>query len=93
MKRLKLQVDDLMVESFSTIRKEVVRGTVYGAATQSCGYPDTCQTCENTCVGGECWPVPIGQTAGWTCFPTCAYSCGDSCGACPPPETYTCSCV
>ena len=51
MKKLKLELDALTVESFETVRKErAARGTVRGHVDSSCGQVCTCASCpdENT---------------------------------------------
>ncbi|MCG8454976.1 MAG: pinensin family lanthipeptide [Holophagales bacterium] len=87
MKKLKLDLDDLKVESFETTPEtgEEAKGTVYGYITQDlticdgCNDPTNQNTCASTC-GSTC-----GNTCGSTCGTTCASTCGNTCGA-------TCGC-
>jgi hypothetical protein len=85
MKKLKLEMEDLSVESFATSQAAGPRGTVEAHNTffgQTCGAERTCgpQTCgEMYCVIGT---DPIN------CAPTGGLSCGGGCGpvtgsACP----------
>jgi hypothetical protein len=82
MKKLKLQIDALVVESFTISAQEAPRGTVEALA--SC---NTCQDldCTAICTGGSC---PGGTETG-------GHSCGGTCGvACGPTESdaaYSCS--
>lgn len=71
-RKLRLDVQDLQVESFdSTERAAARRGTV--RANEFTPF-DTCAascngTCYHTCAGGVC--PPLGETED----PTCAYTC------------------
>ena len=82
MKKLKLAVDDLSVESFDIRREDEERGTVHGLnPTASCpeSCPNTCASCVNTCLntcGNSCW----GTCA--TCQ-TCEFHCTHI-TICPP---------
>jgi hypothetical protein len=81
MKKLKLSLDALEVESFSVEGPAPHKGTVPGqqigsndSMCFSCG--PTCQgTCNSECgsCAGSCWPDP-------TCYATCAHTCEQSCG-------------
>lgn len=68
--KLKLQLDDLRVETFDTVPVQKVKGTVFGeqcTCYTECTCPG-CATCEESCDG----------TCGWSCSPS---NCGDpSCG-------------
>jgi len=70
MKKLKLELNELHVESFAVQRQDEVRGTVAGQNeppyTESCGG-----TCVNSCV--SCVN---------TCYNTCQASCWDTCQTC-----------
>ncbi|HYH82974.1 MAG TPA: hypothetical protein VEX86_24480 [Longimicrobium sp.] len=70
MGKLKLELDELHVESFDVQRQDEVRGTVAGqnepAYTESCGG-----SCVNTCV--SCVN---------TCYNTCQASCWNTCQTC-----------
>ncbi|HEU4559496.1 MAG TPA: hypothetical protein VFS20_16690 [Longimicrobium sp.] len=63
MKKLKLELDDLAVETFATDRGEVRRGTVAGYYTNLC----ITYRCDNTNL----------CTAGDSCDGTCYATCGD----------------
>jgi hypothetical protein len=75
MKKLKLRLDDLRVDTFdtSTVRKE--KGTVFGeqcTCYTQCTCPG-CPTCYASC-NGSC-----DATCNVTCGVTCGASCDDSC--------------
>ena len=80
MKKLKLNLDDLKVESFLTSSKTNGKGTIHGNVTgghEDChtefGYPTcdeawTCaRTCEGTCEGNTCTPTCPNTCEGYTC--------------------------
>ncbi len=100
MKKMKLSLDDLKVESFETTpeSKDDSQGTVFayftpglgntcdpGCTNATCG--PTCATCDSTCVN------TCGNTCGSTCEGTCASNtCGNTCLAtCPNTCANTCS--
>jgi len=70
MRKLKLEVDDLRIDSFVVDEAEEARGTVAGqnepAYTASCdgSCVNTCNSCVNTCLN------------------TCQASCWNTCGTC-----------
>lgn len=66
MKKLRLDLDELAVESFDTRGAEKEKGTVVGEQQCSCG--------------GTCYPqATCPQTCAYTCDdPTCAYTCDDA---------------
>jgi hypothetical protein len=70
MKKMKLDLGELHVESFDVQRQDEVRGTVAGrnepADTESCGG-----SCMNTCI--SCVN---------TCYNTCQASCWQTCQTC-----------
>jgi hypothetical protein len=80
MNKLKLNLDELSVESFDTTKSEKSKGTVFGEQC-TCYTQCTCPGCP-TCDG--------------TCPATCPYTCDDaSCGAscggsCDCSNDYTC---
>ena len=99
MNKLRLQLDDITVESFTTQENVARRGTVAANATTGnqficdCptnGYENTCRTCscEGTC-GASCDATCAGcpnPSAGGTCDYT---ACGDdTCGG--TCEGYSC---
>ncbi len=94
MKKLKLNLDDLKVESFNTSTSEPIKGTVKGnwTYTNSCGEESDgiviCDTEQATC-----W-----NTCDATCFTNCATdcaTCNGSCAAdpsCQGPSCYGATC-
>lgn len=93
MRKLKLSLDALQVESFHATGPEARRGTVPGHAWTE--YAD--ESCFESCNGG-CGTTGTGGTGtggsgAASCYGTCYASCGGSC-TCPPPATdYTaCDC-
>jgi hypothetical protein len=88
MRKLRLELEELTVETFETVRARTGgRGTVQGAAivfprTDACSG-DTCLDCTVDCSGVEgCPDTGIQQ---------CGYSYGGTCGA-SPPDTYYAGC-
>lgn len=74
MKKLKLRVDTLAVESFSTAHTEPPRGTVQAAQQDTgclCGTVDS--TCYDTC-GGPAYPTN-GETCLYASCATCMGAC------------------
>ncbi|HWK88556.1 MAG TPA: hypothetical protein VNP72_01125 [Longimicrobium sp.] len=91
MKKLRLDQDDLRVESFTTVNDgAAARGTVFGRATwATCEGMETCYP-YNTCAGTGCGSGYASCGCGWseaTCshiHSTCQQTC--NCGL-----TYTCA--
>jgi hypothetical protein len=86
MRKLKLQLEDLMIDSFTTTPAEKAKGTVFGeqcTCYTACTCPG-CPTCYASC-GGSCDATcngTCGATCDWSCGGTCEYSCnGDTCVA------------
>ena len=87
MNKLKLHLEDLRIDSFTTTPAEKPKGTVFGeqcTCYTQCTCPG-CPTCDASCNGtcdAACNP------SGGTCmgdYQTCAYSCAPTCyGSCPP---------
>lgn len=76
MKKIKLDLDDLKVESFDTQPEE---GEVFGYQCPTCPPNYTCDaTCPSTCA------TCAGQN---TCDSTCANTCGWTCPDTCPPRT------
>lgn len=70
MRQLKLNVEDLSVESFTTSTGRPSRGTVNGYAVAPASMPEG--TCVQTC------------TSAYTSPATCCWTCDDAtCGNCP----------
>jgi hypothetical protein len=77
--KLRLNLDQLSVDSFATDAAAAPGGTVFG---EQCTCPNA--TCANTC------PATCALTCDdMSCHVTCGYTCGDSCG-CPTAYDYTC---
>jgi hypothetical protein len=75
MQKMKLQIDDLMVESFDTAAKrESARGTVQGNENVCC----CCCCCPCCCGGGT---ASCGGTCEASCNGTCIASCNGTCDA------------
>lgn len=75
MKKLKLQLDDLRIDSFQTSEAETPEGTVFG---EQCTCPGVA-TCDGSCNCGD-------TAAG----PTCNASCHNSCVAYETCDIWTC---
>ena len=72
MKKLKLHLDDLQIDSFQTTAAEKPKGTVFGeqcTCYTQCTCPG-CPTCDASCNG----------TCAASCYGSCAVSCDFSCG-------------
>jgi hypothetical protein len=89
MKKLRLHVESLAVETFETVVQEDPRGTVAAHADtdpESCDYschslwPSDCCTADLTC------PASCGGSCYWTCRATCDghFTCGATCGHTEP---------
>jgi hypothetical protein len=86
MRKLKLDLDQITVDSFDPNPSEGVRrGTVQGfGPTPVFTCPLTCDTCYNTCASCD-------GTCENSCAGTCYYTCGGSCGGtCNEPTCITC---
>ena len=89
MKKLRLSLDELRVDSFETTAEQEPRGTVMGEQQCTCLTNCTCpgcntcnetcpQTCAYTCDDSECIMTCIGDTCGgggWTCWDSCGGTC------------------
>jgi hypothetical protein len=91
MNKLKLKLEDLQIDSFSTTPVKKEKGTVYGeqcTCPTACTCPG-CPTCDASC-NGTCAASCNGTcdaSCDGTCGDTVDLSCGDSCnGACPYTE-------
>ena len=90
MNKLRLDLEDLSVESFDTTpAARAENGTVFGqqcTCYTQCTCPG-CPTCDASC-NGTCDATCAGTCAA-SCNGTCNYTCGASCyGTCD----YTCEC-
>lgn len=78
MKKIKLELDRLQVESFAVTRERSEGGTVHGHATPGCTPAGACETLftcyEYTCNGGSCDQQPSCGHLAYTCT-----DCGDTC--------------
>ena len=72
MKKFKLQLEDLMIDSFSTTPVRKGKGTVYG---EQCTCPTAC-----TCPGCPTCDASCGGTCGATCDASCNGTCDANCG-------------
>lgn len=74
MKKLKLNLDELKVESFETVKNNTsIGGTVHAQATETQGPVETCYD----------FCITQAQTCDHTCWASCLTNCGDSCmGTC-----------
>lgn len=88
MRKLKLSLDTLQVESFHAAADEPARGTV--AAHNPTVYAD--ESCFESCNGG-CSNSCGGGCGTNTAWQSCYGSCNNTCG-CPPNTDYTaCDCA
>ncbi|HYW11390.1 MAG TPA: hypothetical protein VE871_05515 [Longimicrobium sp.] len=82
--KLKLDLEDLTVDSFDTMRPAPKAGTVFGeqcTCYTNCtcpGCPTCYASCNGTC-GGTCEASCNGTCAGGTCDASCNGTCGGSC--------------
>jgi hypothetical protein len=84
MKKLVLNVDDLKVQSFETVKAPRDRGTVLGAQENT--YDASCASCESVCycfTQGE-------DTCNYSCDFTCDWSCYGTCGCDTDAGMWTC---
>lgn len=77
MKKLRLELDELAVESFAANERDGSRGTVAGREFTQ--YADECVTPNGTCERG-CWDGTVAYSCAATCQGSCA-SCQGTCGA------------
>jgi hypothetical protein len=89
MNKLKLKLEDLQIDSFSTTTVKKEKGTVYG---EQCTCPTAC-----TCPGCPTCDASCNGTCGGTCDASCNGTCGDTCdcetsyASCLDSCGYTCS--
>lgn len=80
MNKLKLRLEDLRIDSFTTEPARKEKGTVFGeqcTCYTNCSCPG-CPTCDASC-NGTCNATACGS-CGASCGGTCDYSCDYSCG-------------
>jgi hypothetical protein len=99
--KLKLNLEQLSVDSFNTTAAEKPKGTVFGEQctcyTQcTCpGCPTCDHTCAHTCDDATCPACPTcaascnGSCAGASCENTCHDTCAFTCAACNTGEACT----
>lgn len=88
MNKLRLQLDDLRVESFGTTGEASTKGTVFGeqcSCQTVCSCPG-CPTCDQTCNYSCDDPTCVDQTCyGYTCEGSCPINgCPPQTRFCPP---------
>jgi hypothetical protein len=81
--KLKLNLEDLAVDTFDTTRSGTSRGTVFGeqcTCWTACGQNSCpgCPTCDASC-NGTC-DASCNGTCAASCNGTCGDSCWDTCG-------------
>ena len=79
MKKLRLHLEDIRIDSFSTTEVRTQKGTIYGeqcTCYTACTCPG-CPSCDASC-GGTC-DVSCNGTCGEA---SCADSCNGTCDAC-----------
>lgn len=82
MNKLKLQLDDLHVDTFDTTSTDQEKGTVFGEEQCTCPTACTCPGCP-TCEGG-------GLSCDYTCDDSCNYgTCQNTCLNYPNNNTCT----
>ena len=96
MRKLRLELEELSVESFGTGPEPGRRGTVEGHATARCNTNVSCNgTCALACGSYYCVPTDNGGTCNWECTPNtggtscnqpCVYTC-DGAASCNPNDT------
>ena len=91
MRKLRLELDALIVESFAPADGTGGRGTVHGHVSL---YWEDCQYVSETCDGAG-WPCgPTEQSCGGTCYEyTCHPGCGvtSNCWVDPSDPAITCN--
>lgn len=82
--KLRLQLEDLLIDSFATTPPKKVGGTVFG---EQCTCPTAC-----TCPGCPTCDASCNGTCGATCAGSCDASCNGSCDTCNGCGTWDVSC-
>ena len=99
MKRLKLSVEGLRIESFVTAARSWPVGTVHGYASDTC-YDATCTevgetqcgTCNPESFGGTCQVFGCNSGAcTWTCPTSPNATCNQTCIDCPTINVSQCT--
>jgi hypothetical protein len=84
MKKLKLQLDDLQVDTFQTTAPERPKGTVFGEQC-TCYTQCTCPGCPTCANYGTC-----DASCNGTCDASCNGTCEATCASCNYTCEYTC---
>lgn len=84
MNKVKLQLDDLQVESFAVQADVTEPGTVHGrqVADEESRVHSACYTWCINCESLQATNCPLDRTCAESCYPSCNYT------ACP--DVYTC---
>jgi hypothetical protein len=89
MRKLKLSLDELQVDSFHADPMGTARGTVMGRYFTEYADESCFESCNGTC-GGGCGSYPASCNG--TCYASCSGTCNATC-TCPPNTDYTaCGC-
>jgi hypothetical protein len=93
-KKLKLHLEDLRIDSFQTTPAEKPKGTVFGeqcTCHTQCTCPG-CPTCNASCNGtcGASCEATCGGTCEWTCEASCNGTCDCGTGGGFSQCDYTC---
>jgi len=88
--KIRLNVESLVVETFSTAEAAAPRGTVHGYGSEApCDYIETAQAtceCQNFTAQTACGQNTCQESCAESCYGTCfGDSCYDTCGG-----QYTC---
>jgi hypothetical protein len=96
MKKFRLELDDLRIDSFSTTPAQKAKGTVFGeqcTCYTQCTCPG-CPTCDASCegsCGASCDYSCQATCAPASCFETCMWTCGYACQSRHSCDYFTCS--
>ena len=75
MRKMRLELDGLKVESFSTAKDGEIRGTVQAHSAVPCTVYDSCDVTACSCPGGGSGHMTCGNTSpctpGYTVYETC----------------------
>lgn len=92
MRKLKLSLDKLQVDSFHATNPEGLRGTVPAHGWTEYADESCFGTCESNCTRDGSCAGSCGASCYGTCYASCGGTCWNSCN-CPPNTDYTaCGC-